>query len=105
MLENVYQAKVIKRLREEFPGCFVLKNDSGYIQGFPDLTVFYFDRWAVLEVKVSATAAIQPNQDYYVEELNQMSYAAFIYPENEDEVFSDLQSALAPRGRSRPAQR
>lgn len=105
MRENVYQAKVIKRLRKEFPGCMILKNDSGYMQGIPDLIILYGSYWAMLEVKVSETAEFQPNQAYYVSELNHMSFAAFIYPENEDEVFRDLQQSLAPRGTARPAQR
>lgn len=101
MLESVYQARVIKRLKKEFPDCFVLKNDSSYLQGIPDLTVFYGPSWAMLEVKASVTSEFQSNQAYYVSELNHMSFAAFIYPENEDEVFRDLQSAFAPRGRAR----
>lgn len=105
MRESAFQRKVIRRLQDEFPGCIVMKNDSSYMQGVPDLIVLYGTCWAMLEVKASEDAAFQPNQAYYVSELNHMSYAAFIYPENEDEVFSDLQSALAPRGRSRPPQR
>ena len=101
MRENVYQARVIKRLREEFPDCYILKNDANYMQGVPDLIVLYLDRWAMLEVKASVDSSFQPNQAYYVSELNHMSFAAFIYPENEDEVFRDLQSALAPRRSSR----
>lgn len=105
MLENAYQVKLIKRLREEFPGCYILKNDANYIQGFPDLTILYLDRWAILEVKASRDSDFQPNQAYYVSELNHMSFAAFIYPENEDEVFRDLQHALAPRGSTRSSKR
>jgi hypothetical protein len=103
MLENVYQVKLIKRLRELFPGCFILKNDTSYIQGVPDLTILYQDRWGVLEVKVSARAKVQPNQEFYVSELNRMSFAAFIYPENEEEVLNDLAGVLL--GPSRPSAR
>jgi hypothetical protein len=105
LLESVYQSKVIKRLYETFDGCFVLKNDSSYMQGIPDLTVLYNTFWAMLEVKAHVDADYQPNQEYYVELLNDMSFAAFIYPEVEDEVFSALQSAFAPRRRARPAKR
>lgn len=101
MLEKVYQAKVIKRLRKEFPDCYILKNDSSYMQGVPDLIILYLDRWAMLEVKASEDSEFRPNQAYYVSELNHMSFAAFIYPENEDEVFRDLQSAFASRRSSR----
>lgn len=95
--ERTYQPKVIKRLREEFDGCLILKNDSSYMQGVPDLIILYRDRWAMLEVKKNADAAFQPNQAYYVSELNHMSYAAFIYPENEDAVFDDLRHVLLMR--------
>lgn len=97
MQERTYQPRVIKRLREEFPGCLILKNDSSYMQGVPDLIVLYGPYWAMLEVKANKDSAFQPNQAYYVSELNHMGYAAFIFPENEDEVFRDLQRALQPR--------
>lgn len=94
MLENKYQKKVIDRLKNQFPGCVVLKNDPGYIQGMPDLSVFYNDRWAMLEVKKSEAAHHQPNQEYYISKLNEMSYASFIFPENEEEVFDELQRSF-----------
>lgn len=91
MLESQYQHQLIKKIRDEFPGAVVIKNDTAYIQGFPDLTVFFEDRWAVLEVKSSEKAPDQPNQHYYIGMLNHMSFAAFIYPENEEQVFNGLQ--------------
>lgn len=94
MLESVYQARLIKRLKRMFPDCVILKNDSGYAQGIPDLAIFFGDRWAMLEVKPSEDAPIQPNQPYYVELLDRMSFAAFIYPENEGEILDALQHAL-----------
>jgi hypothetical protein len=51
----------------------------------------------MLEVKASADAPEQPNQEYYVNSLDAMSFAAFIYPENEEEVLDDLQSAFERR--------
>jgi hypothetical protein len=100
MPERNYQPKVIKRLREEFSGCLILKNDSSYMQGVPDLIILYRDRWAMLEVKADKDSDFQPNQAYYVSELNHMSYAAFIYPENEDEVFLELHRVLDASRRS-----
>lgn len=94
MLESEFQSQLIKKLREKFPGCVVLKNDPNYIQGFPDLTILYRKRWAVLEVKKGKDAPHQPNQDYYIPMLNSMSYAAFIYPENEEEILRELELAL-----------
>lgn len=90
MLENKFQSKLIKELKKEFPGCMVLKNDPTYLQGVPDLLVLYKNKWCALEVKRSATAKHQPNQDYYVDKMNEMSHSAFIYPENKDQVINDL---------------
>lgn len=94
MRENEYQAKLIKKLKKMFPGCVVQKNDPNYLQGYPDLTIFFRDRWAALEVKISADSPTQPNQPFYVTQLNAMSFAAFIYPENELEVLGELQRTL-----------
>jgi hypothetical protein len=91
MLEREYQAKLIKKIKRRFPGAVVLKNDTSYIQGIPDLSVLWQDRWGELEVKRSANEQPQPNQEYYVDMLNEMSFASFIYPENEEEVLHELQ--------------
>ena len=101
MTENKYQAKLIKKLKEMFPGCFILKNDSSSRQGILDLTILYGEDWASLEVKASADSSTRPNQEFYVRQLNEMSFAAFIYPENEAEVLSALQEAFESSGRSR----
>ena len=90
MLENKFQSNLIKELKKLFPGCIVLKNDSSYIQGIPDLLILYKDKWGSLEVKKSASAKHQPNQDYYVNKMNKMSFSRFIFPENKDEVLTDL---------------
>ncbi len=39
MKENAYQTEVIKKLRLLFVGCVILKNDSTYMQGVPDLLI------------------------------------------------------------------
>lgn len=101
MTESQYQAKLIKKLGVLFPGCIVLKNDSSYRQGILDLTILYNDRWASLEVKKEVDAPVQPNQDYFVERLNEMSFGAYIYPENEEEVLNALQQAFKPPRRTR----
>lgn len=93
-LERDFQSNLIKRLKKIFPGCVVLKNDPTYIQGVPDIIVLYKDRWAMLEVKKDSSASHQPNQDYYVDKLGKMSFAAFIFPENVEEVLNDLQQAF-----------
>jgi hypothetical protein len=90
MLENKFQAKLIKELKSLFPGCIVMKNDSSYIQGIPDLLVLYKTMWASLECKKSAGASKRPNQEYYVGLMDKMSFARFISPENKDEVLNEL---------------
>jgi hypothetical protein len=90
MLENKFQAKLIKKLKNDYPGCIVMKNDASYIQGIPDLLVLYKDKWASLECKKTEKARHQPNQDYYVDQMNKMSFSRFIFPENEDEVLEEL---------------
>ena len=54
MLENKFQANLIKELKERFPGCIVMKNDPTYIQGIPDLLVLHKDKWASLECKAES---------------------------------------------------
>lgn len=105
MREADYQRILIVELRHRFPGCVVLKNDAGYIQGFPDLLILHHDKWAALEVKGYADAAVQVNQAYHVDMLDNMSFAAFIYPENQEEVLDALQSAFQPRRATRVPQR
>ena len=92
--ESVFQNKLIEKIKKELPGCIVMKNDSGYIQGIPDLTVVYKDKWATLECKRSKNESHQPNQDYYVELMNNMSFSSFIYPENKEEVLEELRRFL-----------
>ena len=94
MLESKFQSELIKELESEFPGCLVLKNDSSYRQGIPDLSIFYEDKWAMLECKKSKTAGHQPNQDNYISKLNNMSYAAFVFPENREEIISELRQVF-----------
>lgn len=90
MLERDYQKKLVKKLKDIFPGCIVMKNDAQLKQGIPDLTVLFRDKWACLEVKKSEKASHRPNQDLKVQQMNEMSYASFIYPENETQVFKEL---------------
>lgn len=86
---------VIDRLREQIPGCIVIKNDPTYLQGIPDLTVIYGSRCALLEVKRGAGASHRPNQDYYVRMIREQGgYASFVYPENVDTVLSETKAFL-----------
>lgn len=93
-LESKFQAQLIKDLKQMFPGCMILKNDPNYIQGIPDLTILHGTSWATLEVKRNGGAKHQPNQDYYVKAMNDMSFSRFIYPENKEEILYELQHAF-----------
>lgn len=93
-LESKFEQETIKELRYLFQGCIILKNDSGYLQGVPDRLILFGNKWAALEFKRSAHEDTEPNQPWYVETMNDMSFAAFIYPENKDEVLYDLQRAF-----------
>lgn len=93
-LESAFKTKTIRKIRKMFPGCIVMKNDANYLQGVPDILILWYDRWATLEFKKDASAKSQPNQPWYVEQMNDWSFSAFIYPENEREVLSALQRAF-----------
>ena len=101
MLENTFKTGLVKELKSRFPGCIVLHADPNEIQGIPDLVILYEDTWAALEGKKSARASHRPNQDYYVEKMNGMSYAAFIYPENKEEILNELERSFQARRSAR----
>ena len=89
-LERDFQKKLKDELKIKFPGCIVTKLDSADIQGIPDLLVLYKDKWGTLEVKKSVNESKRPNQEYYVEKMNDMSFSRFIYPENKETVLNEL---------------
>lgn len=94
MIESRFQKKVKDEIKKMLPGSIVLKNDPNYVQGIPDLIILYGERWAALECKRNENATHQPNQDYYVDELNRMGFASFIYPENYLEVLDELEEYM-----------
>jgi len=99
--EKDFQKNLIKEIKDILPGSIVLKNDPNYIQGFPDLLVLHKNKWAALECKKDSKAEKQPNQDYYIDKLEKMSYASFISPENKEEVLNELQQAFKSRRTAR----
>lgn len=94
MKENKFQSMLIKELKKRFIGCIVTKLDSAYIQGIPDLLILYKNKWATLECKKSAVSAVRPNQKYYVDLMNEMSFSRFICPENMEVVLHELQQSF-----------
>ena len=93
-LERNFQSKLIKEIERRLPGSMVLKLDPGYIQGIPDLVIFFGNKWGMLECKKEKHANHQPNQDYYISKANTMSFGSVIYPENREEVLDGLCKAL-----------
>lgn len=98
MSEIKFERDTIEEIYERLPGCVILKNDAARKQGVPDRLVLFGNQWAMLEFKANANAEIRPNQAYYVESFDRMSFASFIYPENKDEVLDALQSAFGVEG-------
>jgi hypothetical protein len=91
MLENKFKTKLIKEIKQRFPGCLVVHLDPNEIQGIPDILILFNNRWAALEGKKNASASHRPNQDYYVNLMDRMSFARFIFPENAQEVMNELE--------------
>lgn len=87
-LESGFQDRLKDELKAMFPGCMIFKMDQ--VQGIPDLLVLFRNKWASLECKQHAKAKRQPNQEYYVGRMDEMSFSRFICPENKDEVLSEL---------------
>ena len=98
-VERNFQAKLVKELKARYPNSIIFKNDA--IQGIPDILMLESNTWAALECKRSAKASHRPNQDYYVQKMNEMSFARFIYPENKEEVLNELEQSLQANRRSR----
>lgn len=93
-LESRFQRLLIWELKERFPGCIVMKNDPNYIQGIPDLIILYKNKWAALECKRTAQSHRQPNQEYYISLMDEMSFASFVYPENKEDVLDELEQSF-----------
>lgn len=93
-LERSFQASLVRELKKRFSGCIVTKLDAKHIQGIPDLLILWGKHWATLEVKRRASAYRQPNQEYYVKLMNDMSFSRFIFPENKEEVLNELEQAF-----------
>ena len=90
MLENTFKTKLAKEIEERFPGSMVVHLNPNEFQGIPDILVLYKNKWAALEGKQERKSSKRKNQDYYVDLMNRMSYAAFIFPENKEEILNEL---------------
>ena len=91
-LESGFQDKLVRDLKDLFPGCMVFKMDQ--MQGIPDLLILYKNKWASLECKQFSRAKKQPNQEYYVGRMNEMSFSRFVCPENREDVIRELRETF-----------
>lgn len=90
--EADFKSKLYKEIRNKFPGTEVIPNDAGYLQGFPDATVYLPNgKYVLLEGKRTENSARQPNQDYYVNDSPLSPNAMFVYPENKKEVLKEIE--------------
>lgn len=98
ILENRFQTNLINEIKQRFEGSIVLKNNANYLQGVPDIIILYKDTWACLEIKQNQDAKKRPNQEYYVNLMGEMSFSAFIYPENKEDVLHAMEQSFRNRG-------
>lgn len=91
MLENKFKTQLIKNIKDRFKGCIVVHLDPTEIQGIPDLLVLHHNKWAALEGKKNARASKRPNQQYYIDKMNGMGFAEFVYPENANQVLDNME--------------
>ena len=96
--EIVLEKRLVCKLLETDPVAHVIKNNPNYIQGFPDRILLYKNFWAAFETKTHAGANVQPNQEFYIDQLNRLSLAMFVYPENEKEFLREVQYSLQFKG-------
>jgi hypothetical protein len=96
MLESVFQRALIRKIQKLYPSAIILKNDANYIQGIPDWLVLDGPYWAAFDAKASLKSTHRPNQDYYIQKMNNMSLADFVYPGNEEAFLNELYKTLRP---------
>lgn len=90
MLESEYKQQLIQKLYTLYPSSIIVHMDPSEIQGIPDILILYKNKWATLEGKKDSTAPFRPNQPYYIDLMNRMSFSRAIYPENEEQVLREL---------------
>lgn len=105
LLEGPYKTALTKRIEKRWgPLVMVVRLDANVRQGIPDILVLFDSGfWAALEGKRNAKAPCQPNQPYYVDLMDRLCFAAFIYPENEEGVLNELEQAYQSYRQTRHA--
>jgi len=93
-LEAAFQSDLKKEIEGLLTDCVVLVKPGFTLLGFPDLLILYKNQWAALEVKRSEHEEYQPGQEWWIGELNAMSYSAMICPENRKEIIGEMVRSL-----------
>ena len=93
MLESKFKAWFKRELLLRCPQLDELDliEPSTHTRTHPDLLVLGDVVWAALEFKRDADSSFQPNQEYNVDRLSRKGFAAFVYPENAEEVLYGLE--------------
>ena len=99
--ESRFQRQLVLEIQKQYPGAIVLKNDPNYKQGIPDWLILFNDRWAAFEAKADESSPHRPNQDHYIQVMDDMSFASFVYPQNKEWFLDELQQTLRPFRRAR----
>ena len=95
MLESEFRKAFLEEVQNRIDplnkGFLFFLNASNAFRSFPDIVILGSHKWAALEFKKSKRASHQPNQEYYINKLNEIGYASFVYPENAEEILNDLE--------------
>lgn len=91
MRESEFRTKFLHDFKKLSPDIIIEFANANRRNGIPDVIIFYKKKHARLETKKSKDASKRQLQEYYIEYFNKQGiYAAFLMPENKEEVFNEL---------------
>ena len=91
MSEATFRTKWLNKFKKLSPDIFIEFADPKRKNGIPDVIIFYKKKYARLETKRSKNASKRLHQQYYIDYFNSQGiYAAFLTPENQEEVYNAL---------------
>jgi hypothetical protein len=93
-MESKFKRQLEKDILALYPDAEIVKNNTR--QGFPDITIYWREHFALVETKDECGAHYQPNQNWYIEKFQQYTPSYSVYPENKEEFLHDLQFAFGP---------
>jgi len=102
MTEATLQANIIRWLK--YRGSYVVKTQpgAGVPVGCPDIIFFKEGFWGALEVKASEKSKFQALQELTIAKLDDWSYCKIVFPENWDEIRSELETIFDVHPVSKP---